>query len=187
MAAIFENVKASSWFRAIGYYPVLGTLLKPLIPRSLKERRARHHAMTTAKVRARQERKTERADFLAGFVEEGADASDAEMIATSRTLIIAGSETTATLLSGVTYLLLKHPAVLQKLVEEVRSTFSSESEIDLIGVNKLTYMLACLDEAIRMYPPVPGSFPRDVPAGGEHIGDRYVPENVSGHTTSLDD
>ena len=148
------------------------------MPKSLKERRAQHHRMTLAKVHARQQRKTERADFLARFVEKDADASEAETVATARTLIIAGSETTATLLSGVTYLLLKHPAVLNKLVDEVRSAFDSESDIRLVEVNKLAYMLACLDEAMRMYPPVPGSFPRDVPAGGDRIGDRYVPESV---------
>ena len=188
MAAIFDNVKASSWFRAIGYYPILSKLLQPLIPKTLKERRAKHHEMTTAKVRSRQERKTERADFLAGFLVEGADVSEAEMIATARTLIIAGSETTATLLSGITFLLLKHPDVMRKLVEEVRSTFSSESEINLIGANKLRYMLACLDEAMRMYPPVPGSFPRDVPStssGGDMVGDRYIPEKVSSQNTTM--
>ena len=134
--------------------------------------------MTVAKVRARQARKSERADFLGGFLEPGADASDEEMIATARLLIIAGSETTATLLSGVTYLLVKNPRVLKKLVDEVRSTFNSESEIDLVGANKLRYMLACLDEAMRMYPPVPATFPRNVPAGGDTIGDQWVPGGV---------
>jgi cytochrome P450 len=67
----------------------------------------------------------------------------------------------------------------EKLIDEVRSTFESESEINLIGANKLTYMLACLDEAMRMYPPVPGSFPRDVPPGGDRVGDLFIPEGVS--------
>jgi cytochrome P450 len=42
---------------------------------------------------------------------------------------IAGSETTATLLSGVTYLSLKNPPVYQKLVNEIRQTFSMEEKI----------------------------------------------------------
>lgn len=179
VAAIFENVKVSSYMRAIGYYPTLRKSLQPLIPKSLAEKRKTHHDMTLAKVRIRQEQKTDRTDFLSGFLVEGADASEAEMIATARTLIIAGSETTATLLSGITYFLMKNPSVYGKLVEEVRSSFSSESDIDFVQANKLRYMLACLDEAMRMYPPVPGSFPRDVPSGGDKIGDRYVPEDVS--------
>lgn len=39
-------------------------------------------------------------------------------------------------------------------------------------------MLACLDEALRIYPPVPGAFPRDVPPGGDYIGDTWVPDNT---------
>ncbi len=43
-------------------------------------------------------------------------------------LIIGGSETTATLLSGVTYFLLTNPSALEQLTREVRSSFSSEGE-----------------------------------------------------------
>lgn len=111
VAAIFDNVKASAWFRAVGYYPIVGRMLKPLIPKALVEKRKTHHQMTLEKVRRRQEQKTDRSDFLSGFLVDGADASDDEMINTARTLIIAGSETTATLLSGITYLLMKNPQV----------------------------------------------------------------------------
>jgi cytochrome P450 len=94
-------------------------------------------------------------------------------------LIMAGSETTATLLSGVTYFLLTNPHAIKRLEEEVRSTFSSEDEINVLSVNKLSYMLACLDEAFRMYPPLPTGLPRVVPKGGAIIADRFVPEDVS--------
>lgn len=53
-------------------------------------------------------------------------------------LIIAGSETTATVLCGVTWLLTTHPDKLAKLVAEVRSTFKSDEEINLISVGSLT-------------------------------------------------
>jgi cytochrome P450 len=179
VAAIFKNVKASSFYRAAGYYPLLSKALKRFIPSGLRIRRQRHHALTVAKVRRRQERKVEHADFLTGFLQPGADASDDEMIATARLLIIAGSETTATLLSGMTYLVCKHPKVLEKLTDEVRSTFSSETEINLTGANKLRYMLACLDEGMRMYPPVPATFPRNVPPEGDFVGDAWIPGGVS--------
>lgn len=149
-------------------------------------------------MRKRQAQKTDRTDFLSGFLVEGADASDEEMIATSRTLIIAGSETTATLLCGITYLLMKNPKVsfrvtpnqdlssaltirsqaYEKLVDEVRSSFASETDIDFVNAGQLKYMLACLDEALRIYPPVPGAFPRDVPPGGDYIGDTFVPDKT---------
>lgn len=94
-------------------------------------------------------------------------------------LINAGSETTATALSAATYFLSQNPEPLAKLTAEVRSAFSSEQEIDLLSVQHLTYMLAVLDEAVRLYPPVPGAQPRVIAKGGCLILGQYVPESVS--------
>ena len=99
--------------------------------------------------------------------------------ANSNILIIGGSETTATLLSGVTYLLLSNPRALLKLTEEVRTAFKDESEINMASVNKLTYMLACLDEALRVYPPVPTGLPRVIPPEGRTVLGRHIPPDVS--------
>jgi len=93
-------------------------------------------------------------------------------------LVVAGSETTATLLSGVTFLLLSNPDKMTKLVEEVRSSFKSDDEITLLSVGNLHYMLACLNEALRCYPPVPIGMPREVPKGGAQIAGHPVPEKV---------
>lgn len=40
-------------------------------------------------------------------------------------------------------------------------------------------MLACLNEALRVYPPVPTGLPRVTPAGGRTILGRFVPQGVS--------
>lgn len=93
-------------------------------------------------------------------------------------LLIAGSETTATLLSGVTFLLLKHPEWLKRVTDEVRSSFGSDQDITLMSVGKLECMLACLDEAMRHYPPVPSGLPRTVPQGGASICGSHIPEHV---------
>lgn len=96
----------------------------------------------------------------------------------SGTLILAGSETTATLLCGVTYLLTSHPEFLKKLTDEVRSSFADDAEITLLSVNKLSYMLACLNEALRRYPPIAGVLPRQVPKGGAMVAGRFVSEGT---------
>lgn len=54
-------------------------------------------------------------------------------------LIVAGSDTSATLLSGLLYLLLKNPGRLQKITHEIRSAFSSEDEISFSSVQSLPY------------------------------------------------
>lgn len=100
-------------------------------------------------------------------------------------LIAAGSETTATLLSGCIYLLLSHPEKLAKSEVEVRSAYKSDGEITLNNVHQLTFMLAVLNEALRLYPPVAGSLTRIVPAGGVKIIDNFVPGGVSGIGCSM--
>lgn len=101
-----------------------------------------------------------------------------ELVSNAEILIIGGSETTASLLCGVTYLLLQNPEAHQILKDEVRSIFHSEEEINLISVNRLSYMLACLDEAMRMYPPIANGLPRVCPKGGSQVMGKYIPENV---------
>lgn len=102
--------------------------------------------------------------------------SKEEIMSTFEVLMVAGSETTATLLSGVTYQLLKNPDVLQKLVAEIRSAFAHSYEITMVSVNNLKYQLAVLDEALRIMPPVSGSLVRLVPSGeGEIVGGHFVP------------
>jgi len=81
----------------------------------------------------------------------------------------------------VTFLLLTNRAALEKLTKEIRTTFQSEDEIDFAGVSALPYLLACLDEALRMYPPVATGLPRVAPAGGAAVCGTYVPEKVRLH------
>ena len=101
-----------------------------------------------------------------------------EIIKTSGTLIIAGSETTATLLSGATFHLLKNPDVLQRLKDELRSKFSAPTEITFQSLSHLPYLNACLQEAFRMYPPVPGVLPRRTLPEGAVINGYFIPANV---------
>lgn len=98
-----------------------------------------------------------------------------EIISTFAILLVAGSETTATLLSTAIFYLCKTPEVLSTLTTEIRTSFTHEDEITIVSVNKLKYQLAVLEEALRIFPPVPSGGPRVVPPGGETISGRWVP------------
>lgn len=113
--------------------------------------------------------------------------TDAELIANSDLLMVAGSETTATLLSGVTYWLLRTPHALKRATEEVRNAFDSEDSITFNGVRaKLPYMSACLEEALRLFPPVPLSLSRTVPKGPPvQIAGLTIPEKVKFYTINM--
>jgi cytochrome P450 len=108
-----------------------------------------------------------------------------EIIETSALLIVAGSETSATCLSGVMFYLLKNPATLDKLTNEIRNSFPDINEMSMQKLAKCQYLNACLQEALRMYPPAPSMLSRKILPGGGMINGYFIPENVSSFPLSL--
>lgn len=102
-----------------------------------------------------------------------------EIGALSEGLLLAGSETSATLLCGVTFYLLTNPDSLQKLTNEIRNSFSSTADMTLRSLTKLPYLQACLDEALRLYPPVASTLPRLVKPQGDLVNGQFIPGGVS--------
>ncbi|ORY02749.1 putative cytochrome P450 [Clohesyomyces aquaticus] len=93
-------------------------------------------------------------------------------------LLLAGSETTATTLSGATYFLLSNPEILQRLKKEIRSAFANSDEITIASVGKCSYLLAVLNETLRCYPPLTAGMVRVVPAGGAEVAQNFVPQGT---------
>ncbi|KAF2725985.1 cytochrome P450 [Polychaeton citri CBS 116435] len=106
--------------------------------------------------------------FLSGLTRE-------EQHITASALMVAGSETTATALSGLTYHLLQTPAAMEKLKHEIRSTLRNFDDMTLGNMARLKYTHACLQEGLRLYPPVPSGLPRRTPPAGLTICGEYVP------------
>lgn len=98
-----------------------------------------------------------------------------ETYTAAQVLIVAGSETSATALCGSTYLLLSNPSTLAKLTSEVRAAFATEAEILPHATAGLPYLSAVVEEALRLCPPGPGTFPRRVPEGGRVVCGGFVP------------
>lgn len=74
---------------------------------------------------------------------------------------------------------------MAKLVEEIRSTFRSPGDIDVHSVNRLPYLLAVLEETMRIYPPIAEPVARIPPPGGAVVCGRYVPEGTTIHGHGL--
>lgn len=92
--------------------------------------------------------------------------------------MIAGSETTATTLAGISFLLLKHPDAHAKLTHEIRTTFAAAEDITFERTARLEYLTAVITEALRVYPPVPTGFARKAPRGGGFVSGYFVPEGT---------
>ncbi|KAI0147320.1 cytochrome P450 [Xylariaceae sp. FL1272] len=71
--------------------------------------------------------------------------------------IIAGGDTVATVLCSTLFYLARHPACYSKLAQEIRNTFENDNDIKGATVGSCSYLRACIDESMRMSPPVPGT------------------------------
>ncbi|KAL6359076.1 hypothetical protein LRP88_09276 [Fusarium phalaenopsidis] len=180
VAMVFSSVKAGP-LRAAMQRLGLGKFVSLLTPAHLKRSQEEHFQLSKSTAMKRIEsRDTEREDFMSYILrhndEKGMTRS--EIAENAKLLILAGSETTATLLSGVTFRLLTNPNKYENLVKEIRSSFTSEQEITIARVNQLRYMIAVFSEGSRMYPPVPIGLPRETPKGGEEIEGYQIPEDT---------
>jgi cytochrome P450 len=177
---IFESTRIGTIVQSLAFIPWAKRIVLNLAPNYLQIDHKIQQQRTEAKMRRRMDAIDGRVDLMEGLLrkKEELNLSLDQLTANAQILVLAGSETSASLLSGVTYFLLQDSAVYQQLVNEVRSTFSTEKEINISSVSQLSYMMACLNEALRLYPPVANGLPRVVPKGGAQILGRYIPEQT---------
>ncbi|KAL8699838.1 MAG: hypothetical protein Q9201_005770 [Fulgogasparrea decipioides] len=140
-------------------------------------------------VQRRINRKTDRKDFYTRILEnrEPGAFSDVQLAAHASDFVLAGSETSSTCLSTITYYLLKTPTVAEKLKREIRGAFASYEDINATSTTTLEYMNAVIQEAMRIYPPLPFGIPRVVPEGGDTVGGHFLPAGVSSTTREFAD
>lgn len=101
-----------------------------------------------------------------------------EIYSNATTLTLAGSETTASAIAGVAYMLATNPDVRAKAIDELESVFSSEDEIDMRSTMQLPYLEAVINETFRIHPPGPNALWRITPPEGNWISGEWIPGNV---------
>lgn len=181
------GVKYAAVFMAFNEYPMINRMVRALASGVINEKRNAHFAFCTDRVDRRMEKGiTENPDFWSLVLkaqEKSRGLTRDEMHANSQVLMTAGTETTATLLSGVTYFLCRHPANMARLCKEIRSAFSSSDDMSLATLPKLEYLHACLEEALRIYPPAAFGLPRVVPPEGGSLDGQPLPPGATVYFT----
>ena len=158
----------------------LDKIVRMMIPKSMKARQDKVFNLNIGKVDRRLASKSNHPDFLSYIInsKDGVEMPIQELYANSTLLVLAGSESTASGLAGITFQLLKHPEPLKKAIEEIRTNFTSETEIVPDSVKRLPYLAAIVSEGLRMYPPFPEGLPRLTPRQGAMIDKAWVPGGV---------
>ena len=160
--------------------------LDKILFRRISSGRERYMAYSKSQAleRTKMGQDTDRRDFFyyllnAKDPETGKGFSTPELWGESNLLIIAGSDTTSTALASSFFHLVHNTAAFDKVTEEVRSTFSDAEEISSgPTLSSCTYLRACIDEAMRLSPPVGGILPREVLPGGIEIDRHKIPAGI---------
>ena len=174
---------AATWTQGIRRLSGVGTwleylLIKLLVPAKAAEWRNIHLKNSREKTLRRLAHEDgDHADFVSQILNSGSknSLSQTEIILNIALFISAGTDTTATTLTGWTYYVCTHPEVYNRLVREIRETFETEEDNRWEKVMKLEYLEATINEALRLFPPSAASQQRIVPSGGAHIDGYYVP------------
>ena len=120
----------------------------------------------TEMIKSRQAKDTHAIHDLYSSIAGSLDSSDkiemSEVWTEAIPFVSAAGDTVSTALSALFFYLAHNPLCKDKLADEVRSTFTSGDQIctgpQLSGCR---YLRACIDEALRMSPPVPGTLWRE--------------------------
>ncbi|KAK8088284.1 hypothetical protein PG997_003245 [Apiospora hydei] len=187
VASVFQGVKMLPIVSMICYYPLLNALFTHFEPKSVTEQRVTHCKHSADRVDQRLREGSNQPDVWT-LVSEDTEKSDTklslkEMHSNAELFMLAGSETTgtilksmlishkATLLSGVMYLLLKDAAAMLRLSQELPDRRGNH-------VFRPFYLALpqCLSEgSATSIPTSADRLPRVVPEGGKSILGRWVP------------
>jgi len=102
-----------------------------------------------------------------------------EVLAEASVMMNAGTDTTTSASTNTIYIFYKHPAILQKLREELDADTGTSDVPSYKQVSNLPYFRACVEESLRIRPPSSFGLPRTVPKEGRMIAGKFVDEGVT--------
>lgn len=184
--SIFGHVQAIHRIAIYMQWQPLTKLLMWFVPKHIMAERKDVQRFATERVEHRLNSEVERPDIWSYILrysnneaKKDQGLAHNEMLSNGSTFMAAGTETTATLLSGFFYYLLRDAERHQRLVQEVRAAFLTFEDMTMPRLAELKYLQACLQEALRAYPPVSIGIPRVAPKERSKLGDGFVPKGVS--------
>ncbi|KUJ07472.1 cytochrome P450 [Mollisia scopiformis] len=179
ISTIMSMVSFIAWAAALyRVSPMLEKMIGLLVPPQMKKAAFSHVMSSKSKILKRVKRgEGEKKDFCSYVldIKDEMGLNDWHLTSYASFLIMAGSETTTTVMSSLTYYLCRTPRVYEKLKHEITSRTAT-----------FPYLTAVIHEIMRIFPPVPFGLPRIVSKGGETVDGIFIPggTTVSVHSWS---
>lgn len=155
VAVLLDSVREMDLIKIRKRIPLMTLILPFLVSKGLQAKVEAHwnYTVNLTKKRIAKKDTITRTDFFQHILENGM--MEEELLQqNANILMIAGSETTATALASCMFRLGHNDECLSTLQKEVRGSFDSLDQITGDSTQKLPYLHACIEEALRMYPPV---------------------------------
>ncbi|KAL1568301.1 unspecific monooxygenase [Salvia divinorum] len=125
------------------------------------------------RVRERRDDELDLVDILLDVQRENASCSPLEddtIKAIILDMFAAGTDTTFTALEWAIVELIRNPATIKTLQNEVRGAVGSKDEIDEQDLEKMPYLKAVLKESLRLHTPLPLLVPRELTQDTKVLG-----------------
>ncbi|KAF2454093.1 cytochrome P450 [Lineolata rhizophorae] len=97
--------------------------------------------------------------------------------ADARLLVLAGSDTSSSVLVFIFYYLCKYPDQLRKLQTVVDNVARAKGFLDAHTLMNVPHLDGVINETMRLHPPVIFGLQRQTPPEGIMIGDKHIPGN----------
>jgi cytochrome P450 len=169
------------WLGKVGWY----NKVTPTVPFAHRHITARLSAMEKEIPLDSIQSETKQVDLLDKFIrakkEHPEIIDEKALLGLTLSMVNAGSDTTATTLGAIFYYLLKSPASMHKLRQELDAHFGIPDSLHSCVTNfadsqKLPFLDACIKETFRYHPALGGQLSeRVVPSGGAYIAREWVP------------
>jgi cytochrome P450 len=115
-------------------------------------------------------------NVIADSEKENTTLTDDDVRMEAINIIIAGTDTTGTTLTYLTWAVLQRPELQAALEAEVAALSPDFTDAELV---ELPLLNSIIQETLRLYGAAPSSLPRVVPKGGFELAGQYIPHGTT--------
>jgi cytochrome P450 len=149
------------------------------IPAGVQRFRLKQHEMVNARLSLGTSRKDIFAHLIGEDTESGERFTRDQLTSNAELVIVAGTDTTATVLTELFKELAIRREVQRKLYEEIVETVGEEVGLDVNNVKTMPYLQAVIDEIMRLWTPLPSGLQHQTGPDGAWVDGIFVPPNTA--------